>query len=101
MKLSSYSCRGSYVGKNTPCSGLFVKYNFKYNFRDWDFLFIDSPGCFILAAASSAQRAGFSPEGTTVSVGISLLLCSDFPRFQTPPACSGEYSGEGAGQAVP
>lgn len=72
------------VGKNTPCSGMFGKSNSEYNFRDWDFLFMYSAGCFTLAAASSAQRAGFSPEGTRISVGISLLLCPEFPRFQTP-----------------
>ncbi|RLW12407.1 hypothetical protein DV515_00000650 [Chloebia gouldiae] len=49
-------------------------YNFKYNFRDWDFLFINAPGCFALAAASSAQRAGFSPEDTTVSSRCPLLV---------------------------
>lgn len=43
------------VGENAPCSGIFGKYNFKHNFRDWDFLFINSPGCFTQAAASSAQ----------------------------------------------
>lgn len=89
------------VGENAPFAGIFGKYNFKHNFRDWDFVFINSPGCFTLAAASSAQREGFSPEGTTVSVGISLLLCPEFPRFQAPPGHSGECSGQGAGQAVP
>lgn len=103
VKLGSFSCRGSYVSrKKILLVQVYLESRIlNNNFRDWDFLFLNSPGFFTLAAASSAQRAEFSPEGTTVSVGSSLLLCPEFPRFQTPAPRSGECSGEGEGQAVP